>query len=156
MTDNGEENAQTGSIIKILVEAPPGQRIRALISHGRWHIIGQLIVGLLAGLLSTGFASIDLIDKLRESIWVRTKLNSLDILVTTAYAGAEPLQNPVWSGLLKSMIVAGIFISLFVLFIWALVTLSRSTNTKAVDVAIESIKTLAGFFIGALTGFLAA
>jgi hypothetical protein len=83
-----------------------------------------------------------------------TKLHlGLEFLIGSAFAaGAD--QAPVYPGVIKSAIIAIFILALFIAFLWALFTVSKSTNAKAVDVATEVIKTLSGFFIGALTGFL--
>ena len=157
MSDHGRgHSSEPSDRIKLIVNVP-GSRLKALIEHGLGHLVGTAVLGFITGLISAAISVTELISKVK--IWLGqhpTKTGAIDIFITSAYAAAEPLSGPAFSGILKSTILAGIFVSLFVFFIWALVTLSRSRNAKAVDVAAEAIKTLAGFFIGALTGFLGA
>ena len=135
---------------ELLVKLDAGQRFQITFRGA----IGWIAaIGTVAGATSTGLALFEAVEKLNE---IRLRGGALDLFVTTAYAAATVVEGPASAGLLKSVILAGIFLALFILFVWALVTLYKSPNATAVGVAGEAVKMLSGFFIGALTGFLGA
>ncbi|MCP5094080.1 MAG: hypothetical protein GY943_00855 [Chloroflexi bacterium] len=61
-----------------------------------------------------------------------------------------------FSKLVKDMMLGAVFVLIFIYFLWSLATVTFSNRRKTVEFAFESLKTLSGFFIGALTGFMGA
>jgi len=139
--------------VEIFVKLGTRDRLSFAFRSSFTHTAIAAIVGLLSSLITTAITASDLLEKL-TAFFRSNKTGSLDLFISTAFAASGPTQSPAFSGLLKSAILSGIFVALFILFLWALYTLSKSTNTKAIDAAVDAVKMLAGFFIGALTGFL--
>ena len=94
-------------------------------------------LGVVSAAVSSSAVILEFIEKLKNYFFKKTSL--MEFFISSANAASEPLQIPAFSGILKSAILAGIFALLFVLFIWALFTLYRSPNAKAVDVASEAV-----------------
>jgi uncharacterized protein YidB (DUF937 family) len=126
----------------------------------RFELWGQerplsLVIAIL-GIFAAIFTSLSSISNLLETI---NKYFGIHIhfgyeFMLPAYADTGSDHSPVYSCEIKSAIISTCVLALFIAFIWSLYTVSKSTNAKAVDIASEAIKTLSGFFIGALTGFL--
>jgi hypothetical protein len=133
-----------------LSKLPAEERFKKISERSKILIFVQ-IFGAIAGLIVVYWFFADSFEKL-FGYSIKFRMGELNLFISYAYA-AENTPIP-GSGILKSVILAGIFLALFVLFIWSLITLYKSPNATAVGVAAESAKTLGGFFIGALTGFL--
>lgn len=89
----------------------------------------------------------------------RQNNGSLINLVGSAYAQTAEVTDGIGGGaefevILKQGIIGGIFIVVVIFFLWCLWAISFSKKTKTISFSFESLKLLAGFFVGALTGFL--
>jgi hypothetical protein len=132
------------------------ERLKIITQHNWGILIPQIGGAISAILLLVWFFSDSILHFFGISLPV--KLNELQFFATPAFADASSQAQSitVHSGTLemKSLTLGGIIFALFVWFVWSLITLYRSPNPDAVGVAVESIKMLGGFFIGAVTGLL--
>jgi hypothetical protein len=137
-----------------IANTKPGDRVRLIKERNIILLIVQVLGGI-SGLILVSLFFSETIEKL-FGITLPFKVNELNPLISLAYAetASRTQDAPVHAALLKSIILSGICVALFIWFVWSLVTLYRSPNADAVGVATESTKLLGGFFIGALTGFL--
>lgn len=131
------------SDIKALSKLSPLRRIVYIFSHKSLRFSGVSV-------LISAIALLTMLLKDIEALEITIK-GLISIIISPANAQASPIQEPE----LKSYFIGGMMLLLMFLFIWALLTLTFSKQTKALTVATEAVKTLMGFFIGTLTGFSA-
>jgi len=129
------------------VKASLWKRLKLLATKDVWTLIASLL-GLLSSIVSV------VSDSSLNQVMRKLSHSVLEAFVPSAHSG-ELVAAVTVSGLpLRTAIIGGMMLVIMLFFFWSLVTLSFSKSPKAVDVAQEAVKTLSGFFIGAVTGFL--
>lgn len=149
--------------IERFVALSPSNRLRLIFS--KWWLVLVGIIGLIAALMTFFLGANKLVvqapEKIKEfrQIQQMDNLSHIPNLIGQAHAAEDDIdssdhERAVLRQLLKDVIIGGCFVIVSVLFLWCLLALSFSTKAATVGFAVESLKTLVGFFIGALTGFL--
>ena len=144
MENNDEE------LIKILKDHKGLPRILSLIRSPEYMWSGvSIILGIIALIVSL-IVSWNEISALFQQVFsfIFSDANA-QTSSTSALGTGQPLNTNT-----RTYLIGGMMIGVGFMFVWALLTLSLSNKPKAVHVAQEAVKTLLGFFIGSLTGFL--
>lgn len=118
------------------------ERLSFMVQRRRlWWTALSAIIGFIFALISV-YANLDKVTAFINSI--------LSFFISNA--SAQEATVAISDVSFKSNVVGGMIMLLFLLFVWALLTLSFSKKARALVVAEEAIKTLLGFFIGTITG----
>ena len=126
----------------------------AYISRKSITLLIAVLVGLGFALFYLIFGAYSVVDGTNKII---NSINLDGILISSAYASdVVSTVSADSSALLKQVIVGGCFTFISIFFGWCLFAISTSDKPDTISFSLESIKTLTGFYIGALTGFLGA
>ena len=78
----------------------------------------------------------------------------MDWIIPHAYA-AEEVTKMAYSPEIKSLMILGVFATVFLFFVWSLGVVMFSRHAETRSFALDTLKTLTGFYIGIATTFLA-
>lgn len=144
MTNRDDYEQEPVQNLKLLQIDSPVDRLSYLLKNDRWFFVGVVL-----GMLAAGYL-------LYEYLFLgRAWAHELLSITSVAFAQEVDAARLPGETEMKIILIGGMFVIIFLFFLWSLYTVSYSRSFAAIEIAKEGTKLVSGFAVGAVTGFMA-